>query len=258
MSARCEPVSPLSSRPPSTVAGSALAAATRAQTQPTTNRQPARRPAAVRSGLDMLAAEQFAPLAGKRVGLITNHSGLDGRGRHAVDLLQHTPNVKLVALFSPEHGLYGNVDAKVAIRASIPKRACPFTASTAKHCGRRRKCWRASTHSCSIFRMPACASTPTSPRWPTRWSGAAKAGIDFYVLDRPNPINANRVQGPMLDSNIRSFTALLPAADSLRHDTGRARAAVQQRKSHRRETARHQNGRLSTHAAGTTKPACAG
>ncbi|MEW6307308.1 MAG: serine hydrolase, partial [Verrucomicrobiota bacterium] len=68
----------------------------------------------VESGIDVLAAEQFAPLAGLRVGLITNHTGLDAAGRRTLELLHRAPNVKLAAIFSPEHGLYGNVDEKVA------------------------------------------------------------------------------------------------------------------------------------------------
>src|SRR5437879_1555339 len=70
--------------------------------------------ARVRTGLDVLEAEKFAPLRGKHVGLITNHTGVDAQGRSALQLLGHAPGVTLVALFSPEHGLVGHADEKVA------------------------------------------------------------------------------------------------------------------------------------------------
>src|SRR5579863_6043416 len=72
------------------------------------------RPGRVQVGLDVLAAEKFAPLRGKHIGLITNHTGLDSQGRSTVDLLSHTPGVQLVALFSPEHGLAGNNDERAS------------------------------------------------------------------------------------------------------------------------------------------------
>jgi uncharacterized protein YbbC (DUF1343 family) len=62
----------------------------------------------------VLEAEGFAPLAGKRVGLITNQTGIDRNGRSTIDLLAHAPGVKMVALFSPEHGIRGDTDQRVA------------------------------------------------------------------------------------------------------------------------------------------------
>src|ERR1700722_11097441 len=66
------------------------------------------------TGIDVLEAQKFAPLAGKRVGLITNQTGIDRLGRSTIDLLAHAPGVKLVALFSPEHERRGSVDARVS------------------------------------------------------------------------------------------------------------------------------------------------
>lgn len=163
----------------------------------------------VRSGLDVLAAEQFAPLAGKRVGIITNHSGRDASGRHVVELLQQAPNVKLVALFSPEHGLYGNVDAKVA--SSIdPKTGLPVYSLYGKTL-------RPTPEMLQDIDALVFDIQDAGARFYTyittlayAMEGAAKNNIDFYVLDRPNPIDASQVQGPMLDRNIRSFTAYFP------------------------------------------------
>ena len=68
----------------------------------------------VQTGLEILEAEKFALLRGKRVGLISNHTGQDMQGRSTVELLAHAPGVQLVALFSPEHGIAGHSDEKVS------------------------------------------------------------------------------------------------------------------------------------------------
>src|SRR6476646_6772833 len=66
----------------------------------------------VQTGLDVLEAQKFAPLRGKPVGLITNHTGLDSQGRSTADVLSRAAGVQLIALFSPEHGLAGRTDEK--------------------------------------------------------------------------------------------------------------------------------------------------
>ena len=68
----------------------------------------------VQPGLDVLEVQKFAPLKGKRVGLITNHTGVDSQGKTTIELLAHAPGVKLIALFSPEHGIAGHADEKIA------------------------------------------------------------------------------------------------------------------------------------------------
>ena len=77
-------------------------------------RKHSNRPARVQTGLDVLEAEKFAPLRGKHVGLITNHTGLDSQGRSTVDVLSHAAGFQVIALFSPEHGLAGRNDEKVS------------------------------------------------------------------------------------------------------------------------------------------------
>src|ERR1700685_4436293 len=66
------------------------------------------------TGIDVLEEQNFAPLRGKRVGLITNQTGVDSRGRRTIDVLARAPGVKLVALFGPEHGILGKNDGTVA------------------------------------------------------------------------------------------------------------------------------------------------
>src|SRR5256884_9768788 len=70
--------------------------------------------ARVQTGLDVLEAEKFAPLRGKHIGLITNHTGFDALGRSNIDLLARAAGLQLVALFSPEHGLVGRGNENLA------------------------------------------------------------------------------------------------------------------------------------------------
>lgn len=163
----------------------------------------------VRSGLDVLAAEQFAPLAGKRIGIITNHSGRDASGRHLVELLQRTPNIKLVALFSPEHGLYGNVDEKVA--SSIDsKTGLPVYSLYGKTLRPTPEMLQGIDALVFDIQDAGVRFYTYITTLAYTMEGAAKNNIDFYVLDRPNPIDATQVQGPVLDRDMRSFTAYFP------------------------------------------------
>src|SRR5260370_2951378 len=84
------------------------------------------RPARVQTGLDILEAQKFAPLRGKHIGLITNHTGLDSQGRSTVDVLSHGAGFQLIALFSPEHRLAGRNDEKVS-STKDPSTALPVS-----------------------------------------------------------------------------------------------------------------------------------
>src|ERR1700719_409936 len=95
---------------------SVLALSSGAAISAQTHAKPARsrsRAGRVQTGLDVLEAEKFAPLRGKHIGLITNHTGLDYQERTTINVLAHAPGVQVVALFSPEHGIAGHSDAKL-------------------------------------------------------------------------------------------------------------------------------------------------
>ena len=81
-------------------------------------KKPARKSGAragrVQTGLDVLEFQKFAPLRGKHIGIITNHTGLDSQGKSTIDLLAHAQGVTVVAIFSPEHGLAGQLDERVS------------------------------------------------------------------------------------------------------------------------------------------------
>jgi len=160
----------------------------------------------VETGIDALEAEKFAPLAGRRVGLITNHTGLDSEGRRTIDLLHAAPGVTLVAIFSPEHGLAGKADEPV-----------PSTQDSAT--------------GLPVYSLYGEVERPTDKmlegmdtlvfdiqdagvRFYTyvttmgyAMEAAARKGLDFYVLDRPNPVGGALVEGPLLDPDLKSFVA---------------------------------------------------
>jgi len=158
----------------------------------------------VQTGIDVLVADKFGPLAGLRVGLLTNHSGIDSTGRRTVDLLHKAPGLKLVAIFSPEHGFTGKVEGKVS-STKEPLTGLPIYSLYGEVMHPKQKMLvvldafvfdiqdagaRFYTYITTMgYAMEACA----------------KRGIPFYILDRPNPINASMVQGPILDRDLKSF-----------------------------------------------------
>lgn len=165
--------------------------------------------ALVQTGLDVLEAQKFAPLRGKHVGLITNHTGLDAQGRSTVDLLFRAPGVKVVALFSPEHGLAGRNDEKINSSTDAATGLPIFSlygetlrptddmlagvdalVFDVQDAGVRFYTY--------ITTMAYCMEE------------AAKRKIAFYVLDRPDPLGGEIVEGPMLDADKRSFVGYFP------------------------------------------------
>jgi uncharacterized protein YbbC (DUF1343 family) len=162
----------------------------------------------VRTGLEVLQARDFAPLRGRRVGLLTNQTGRTARGESAIDLLFRAPGVKLVALFSPEHGIRGAVDAKVP-SSRDDRTGLPIWSLY----GKMRRPTRAMLEGIDTIVVDL---QDAGARFYTYMSTmgylmeeAAKRGIGVVVLDRPNPITG-RIEGPMLDPDLRGFTGYFP------------------------------------------------
>jgi uncharacterized protein YbbC (DUF1343 family)/CubicO group peptidase (beta-lactamase class C family) len=167
------------------------------------------------TGLDVLASLKFAPFAGKRIGLITNQSGVDSKGRRNIDLMRDA-GITVAAIFSPEHGFLGVED-----RPGIKDTVDPRTAI-------------------KVFSLYGATNRPTPEmlagldalvydiqdvgvRFYTfettmlyGMEAAAQAGIPYYVLDRPNPITGVHVEGPMLDASHTSFVGY-GAGEPVRH-----------------------------------------
>jgi len=167
------------------------------------------RPGRVQTGLDVLEAQKFAPLKGKHVGLITNHNGLDAQEKSTVDLLSRAPDVTLVALFSPEHGLAGKLDSTVASSkdASTGLPVYSLYGDTKRPTDEMLNGIDALVFDIQDAGVRFYTYTTTMGYC---MEAAAKKGIAFYVLDRPNPINGDIVEGPMLDSDKETFVAYFP------------------------------------------------
>jgi uncharacterized protein YbbC (DUF1343 family) len=151
-------------------------------------------------GIDVLAADNFAPIAGKRVGLLTHPAGVNRFGVPTVEVLRKAPNVKLVALFGPEHGIYGDAPAGENISDTIDRRTgLPAYSLYGKHNRPTKEQLklidvlvidlqdigvRSYTYNvCMRYAIEACFENC----------------VEVIVLDRPNPLGGLKVDGPILD-----------------------------------------------------------
>ena len=160
----------------------------------------------VRSGLDVLAAEQFARLKGKTIGLITNQTGIDREGRRNIDLLAAADGVRLQSILTPEHGLEGLLDKSVIGDGVDGATGLPVISL---YRGERR---RPTAEMLQGLHTLVFDIQDIGARFYTyittmgyAMEAAAAAGIEFFVLDRPNPIDGTQVEGPLLDDDLRSF-----------------------------------------------------
>ena len=159
---------------------------------------------ATRTGLDVLVEQKFQALAGKRVGLITNQTGIDREGHRNIDLMKKA-GVNLVALFSPEHGFLG-VEDKQGIQNTVDKATGIKVFSLYGETNRPTPAMLQGVEAL-VFDIQdigtRCYTYETTMRY--AMESAATAHIPYYVLDRPNPVTGTRVEGPMLDAANRSF-----------------------------------------------------
>jgi uncharacterized protein YbbC (DUF1343 family)/CubicO group peptidase (beta-lactamase class C family) len=163
----------------------------------------------LQTGIDVLESEKFAPLAGLRVGLITNHSGLNSQGVRTLDILYKAQGVKLAALFSPEHGLSGKVDTKVPM---VTDSSTGLPVYSLYGDVKRPTDMMLDGLDALVFDVQDIGvrfyTYITTMGYAMEI--AAGRGIPFYVLDRPNPINASMVQGPVMKEEMKSFTGYFP------------------------------------------------
>jgi uncharacterized protein YbbC (DUF1343 family)/CubicO group peptidase (beta-lactamase class C family) len=163
----------------------------------------------VATGADVLESQDFRALYGLRVGLITNRTGTDSSGKPVLRLMRSAPGIKLCALFTPEHGLLGLADGKVA-SGSEPTSGLPMFSLYGE-------VLRPSDTMLDGLDALVFDVQDSGARFYTyvttmayAMEAAARRGIAFYVLDRPDPISAAVVQGPVMDPNLRSFTGYFP------------------------------------------------
>jgi uncharacterized protein YbbC (DUF1343 family) len=174
--------------------------------------------AEVMTGIDVLSSTGFQALKGKRIGLITNHTGRDRAGRSTLGLLAGAPDVKLQALFSPEHGLEGLLDDE-NISSGAYKTSDGRTIPVYSLYGEMKAPSSDALSGLDALVFDIQDIGVRFYTYPTTMAlameAAAKKDIEFIVLDRPDPIDGEDVAGPILDGDIRHFTAYLPV--TVRH-----------------------------------------
>jgi uncharacterized protein YbbC (DUF1343 family) len=163
----------------------------------------------IQVGLDVLEVEKFSPLKGKRVGLITNHTGLDSQGRSTIEALAHAPNVKLVALFSPEHGIAGHADEKIS-SSKDASTGLPIYSLYGDHLRPTDEMLAGLDALVFDVQDAGVRFYTYTTTMAYCMEEAAKRNIAFFVLDRPNPLGGEIVEGPMLDTDKTSFVAYYP------------------------------------------------
>jgi uncharacterized protein YbbC (DUF1343 family)/CubicO group peptidase (beta-lactamase class C family) len=161
------------------------------------------------TGLDVLAAENFKPLNGKRLGLITNHTGVDRAGRRNVDLMR-AAGINVAAIFSPEHGFAGKEDREGLADATDPSTGVKIFSLYGKTLRPTPEMLRGLDALVFDIQDIGARFYTYETTMAYAMELAAKAGIPFYVLDRPNPITGVHVEGPPLDRDALSFVGYFP------------------------------------------------
>jgi uncharacterized protein YbbC (DUF1343 family)/CubicO group peptidase (beta-lactamase class C family) len=163
----------------------------------------------VLTGIDVLRADNFAAIAGRRVGLLTNHTGRARDGATTIDLLHGAADVSLVALFSPEHGIRGILDTKIP--SSVDDKTGLVIHSLY---GDTR---RPTADMLQGIDTMVVDLQDIGSRFYTYMASiayvmeeAAPRNIEVVVLDRPNPINGWQIEGPIQDASTEGFTAYFP------------------------------------------------
>lgn len=161
--------------------------------------------ARVHCGVDVLAARNFDLLAGERVGLITNHTGLLRDGRRTVDVLHAADDVDLVALFAPEHGFEGALDREDI--ADSEDAATGLVVHSLYGRTRRPTAKMLAGLDVLVFDIQdiGCRFYTYVSTLGLALEAAAEHGVAFVVLDRPVPLGGDVVEGPVLDPGRRSF-----------------------------------------------------
>ena len=160
----------------------------------------------VLNGIDVLARRKFADLKGLRVGLITNQTGIDAQRRSTIDLLANAPDVKLEKLFSPEHGIRGELDQEKISNSKDKKTGLPVLSLYGEQ--RAPTAEQLADLDALVFDIQdiGCRFYTYISTLRVCMEAAAKAKKTFYVLDRVNPIGGIEVEGPAKPDK-EAFTA---------------------------------------------------
>ena len=161
------------------------------------------------TGIDVLEEQGFAPLRGKRIGLITNHSGVTRDGRSTIDLLARAPGVTLIALFSPEHGIRGDRDGQIESDRDAATGLPIYSLY-----GRSLRPTDAMLDGLDALVFDIQDAGVRFYTYVTTMGyameAAARRRLPFFVLDRPNLLGGLRIEGPMLDRDRLNFVGYFP------------------------------------------------
>lgn len=168
-------------------------------------------PEVVRPGIEVLLSDSIHLVRGKRVGLITNHTGIDHTGKPTIDLLFEHPDVELVALYAPEHGIRGAEQAGARIESTVDEET-GVPIHSVYGASQRFSPEMLEGVDVLLFDIQDVGvryyTYPSTMAYGMEAAGAA--GIPFLVLDRPNPVRGDVVQGNVLDPAYSSFVGLYP------------------------------------------------
>lgn len=165
----------------------------------------------VRPGIDVLLDDSLHLVRGSRVGLLTNHTGLDRSGRSSIDRLAAAPDVELVALYSPEHGIAGRAEAGESVASRTDERTgLPIHSLYGET--RRPTAEMLEGIDVLLFDLQDVGARYYTYVYSMAYAmeEAGRHGIPFVVLDRPNPIGGHAVQGNVLDHAFSTFVGLYP------------------------------------------------
>jgi uncharacterized protein YbbC (DUF1343 family) len=157
-------------------------------------------------GIDVLESEGFAAIRGKRIGLLTHAAGVNRRGESTIDVLRHAPGVKLVALFAPEHGLYGTEEAGKLLPDGVdPRTGLPVYSLH----GKIRKPTKAMLKGIDALVIDLQDIGVRSYTYVSAMryalEGCFENNVEAIVLDRPNPLGGLIVNGPSMDADLLSY-----------------------------------------------------
>lgn len=165
----------------------------------------------VKTGVEVLALQNFAPIKGKRVGLITNLTGVDRNLQSTVDLFFHSKEIKLVALYGPEHGVRGDYSAGTSVsNFKDPETGLPVFSIY----GKTRKPTPEMLRDIDVLVYDIQDIGSRSYTYISSlglaMEAAAENNIEFVVLDRPNPLGGLKMEGCLTEPAFTSFVSQFP------------------------------------------------
>lgn len=162
----------------------------------------------IKTGIEVLKAKRFKCLEGKRVGLITNPTGVDNQLRSTIDILHEAPNVRLTALYGPEHGVRGNIHAGDKVDSAIDSQTglpiYSLYGATRKPTPEMLKDIDVLVYDIQDI---GCRSYTYISTMGLAMEAAAENNIEFVVLDRPNPLGGLKIEGCIVEDGYESFVS---------------------------------------------------